>query len=271
MRRKSDIKIIDFILIQVISFLIVLTFNYKYIGILMNLSIYDDRNKVFIICTQVISIIILLLYLGISIDDIKKSYIDFKEKLDIKEIIGRYINSIMLSLGVTLLLISIAMLTYKPYENSLLTSSGDPIYTGNIIIVIVSVAIIGPILEEIIFRKVLFISISKKYNYKIGILISSILFGIGHSIDKSILASLFGGVLCILYIKYENILIPIFLHIINNSMSIVLKLPQESKINKNIDMTTSTIHMYLILGLVITTLSVYYYIRFINLNKKYIK
>lgn len=271
MRRKSDIKIIDFILIQVISFVIMLIFNYKYIGILINLSIYDDRNKVFIICTQVVSIIILLLYLGISITDIKKSYIDFKEKLDIKEIIGRYINSIMLSSGTTLLLISIAMLTYKPYENILLTSSSDTIYTGNIIIMIVSVVIIGPILEEIIFRKVLFINISKKYNYKIGILISSILFGIGHSIYTSIFASLFGVVLCILYIKYKNILIPIFLHVINNSMSMVLKIPQKYNINTSININALTIHMYLILGLVIISLSVYYYIRFINLNKKYIK
>jgi len=92
----------------------------------------------------------------------------------------------------------------------------NPVYLG---IMLISIAIIGPIAEEFIFRGVLLHRMMKKTSMWGGIIISSILFGILHADVFG--AFIFGVIASLLYIKTRNLLIPILLHIINNSIAVI--------------------------------------------------
>jgi ABC-type nickel/cobalt efflux system permease component RcnA len=92
----------------------------------------------------------------------------------------------------------------------------NPVY---LVIMLISIAIIGPIAEEFIFRGVLLHRMMKKTSMWGGIIISSILFGILHADVFG--AFIFGVIASLLYIKTRNLLIPILLHIINNSIAVI--------------------------------------------------
>ncbi|PUB10758.1 CPBP family intramembrane glutamic endopeptidase [Paenisporosarcina sp. OV554] len=93
----------------------------------------------------------------------------------------------------------------------------SPVYLS---ITIISIALIGPIAEEFIFRGMLLHRMMKKTSMWGGILISSILFGVLHA--DIIGASIFGIITSLLYLKTGNLLIPILLHVFNNSIAIIL-------------------------------------------------
>lgn len=85
---------------------------------------------------------------------------------------------------------------------------------------ILSISIIAPVAEEFIFRGVLLKRMIKKTSVWGGILISSIIFGILH--PDIFGALVFGIVTSLLYLKTNNLFIPILFHIINNSIVVLL-------------------------------------------------
>lgn len=89
-----------------------------------------------------------------------------------------------------------------------------------LVITVISIGLIGPIAEEFIFRGMLLHRMMKKTSMWGGILISSILFGILHA--DIIGATIFGIITSLLYLKTGNLLIPILLHIFNNSIAIII-------------------------------------------------
>lgn len=88
---------------------------------------------------------------------------------------------------------------------------------------IIASLIFAPILEELIFRGVLFNRLKVKTGIIPAMLISSFLFGIGHDFGSMTSAFLFGICMCILYLKTDNILVPMSVHFINNAVAIVLE------------------------------------------------
>lgn len=89
---------------------------------------------------------------------------------------------------------------------------------------IISTGFIGPILEEILFRYILFNNLNK-FNSKFkSLIIATIIFAVIHlNIIKIIYAFILGIILNITYIKSNNIKVPILIHISANIMSIFLK------------------------------------------------
>jgi len=89
------------------------------------------------------------------------------------------------------------------------------------IILIISVTIIAPIYEEIIFRGILLKGMSKKINPVIAIVVSALLFAIVHmNIPQGINAFLLGLVLGFIYLSTESIYLSIFAHFINNILAL---------------------------------------------------
>lgn len=83
--------------------------------------------------------------------------------------------------------------------------------------VFMSVVFLGPIVEELMFRGILFNILSKKFNLIIGAILSGLVFGIWHmELIQSIYTALFGIVLAILYAKSGSLLFPILCHIVYN-------------------------------------------------------
>ena len=84
--------------------------------------------------------------------------------------------------------------------------------------------IFAPIIEELVFRGVLFNRLKIRTGILPAMLISSFIFAIGHEVGGITSAFLFGMCMCILYLKTDNILIPMSVHFINNVVATLISL-----------------------------------------------
>lgn len=91
------------------------------------------------------------------------------------------------------------------------------------IIIMVS-SIIGPILEEIVFRKIIFGSLYKRFNFFISGLISSVIFAFAHfEPEHLILYSAMGFTFAFLYVKTNRIIVPIIAHVAMNTFVVLVQ------------------------------------------------
>lgn len=88
---------------------------------------------------------------------------------------------------------------------------------------VLSSIIIAPILEELMFRGVLFNRLKIRIGIIPAMLISSALFGIGHEFGGITSAFLFGVCMCIIYLKTDNILLTMSIHFLNNLVAVFLE------------------------------------------------
>ncbi|MDU2112778.1 MAG: CPBP family intramembrane glutamic endopeptidase [Clostridiales bacterium] len=123
------------------------------------------------------------------------------------------------------------------------------------------------------FRVVLFKRISKFFNVYIGMILSSLLFGVLHMELAIVGAVIFGFANCILYLKYRNILIPMTVHFLNNFLvSIPTFLSSDSGASSEAELLSqSDASAYLTLGAIVFIIGMILFIRFIVKNRKYIE
>ena len=94
-------------------------------------------------------------------------------------------------------------------------------------------SVIGPILEEIVFRKIIFGSLHKRLNFFFSALISSIIFALAHMEPQHILLySAMGFTFAFLYVKTKHILVPIFAHVAMNTFVVVIQSVYKDEIEK---------------------------------------
>lgn len=80
----------------------------------------------------------------------------------------------------------------------------------------ISVVLISPVAEELVFRGVFLSKLRLIVPTIFAILVSSLLFASLHSFGSIISAFVFGICMALLYLKTDNILVPIFGHFLNN-------------------------------------------------------
>ena len=91
-------------------------------------------------------------------------------------------------------------------------------------LVIFVTSVIGPIMEEIVFRKIIFGSLYKRYNFFISALISSVIFGLAHGENEHLLLyAAMGFTFAFLYAKTGRILVSITAHVAMNSLVIIMQ------------------------------------------------
>ncbi len=91
------------------------------------------------------------------------------------------------------------------------------------ILMILSVVIIAPIYEEVIFRGIMLKGMASKMNPILAIIISSLFFAILHmNIPQGINAFLLGIVIGSIYLNTGSIYLSIFAHFVNNSVGITI-------------------------------------------------
>jgi hypothetical protein len=96
------------------------------------------------------------------------------------------------------------------------------------VLIFISAVIIGPVVEELIFRKAIFGLIS---NDKVALAVSTFIFGAIHLLgEASILEALVNGVAYFvmgfvfgyIYLKNNrNIMVPIIVHVLSNLISVI--------------------------------------------------
>ena len=78
------------------------------------------------------------------------------------------------------------------------------------------VVILAPLIEEIVFRGLIFTRLTKKWGMIRGMITSSLIFGLLHFPLDPIGAFTFGVVACVLYVRTKTLVVPITLHALHN-------------------------------------------------------
>lgn len=184
-------------------------------------AIYDSDDLYFVVIT--ILILVFFIYTLKGTYGLKTN-IHSVLKLKIKEIIYVFLINIFLQW------FSCIIFQFRHYDWIFRPQLGNRIWiwlckphTNCIFIDALGTIILAPIVEELVFRGVLLNRLKLRIGIIPAILVSSFLFGIGHEFGGMISAFLFGICMCILYLKTDNILIPITVHFINNLVVTLLE------------------------------------------------
>ena len=268
--RKEDfneVKIIPSILVYLL-----MNFGIIFVIEIIDDSFLDKNTNVVQLIIDCLFILYLFFKFGVNFRKLNKLIHDFIEKINIKEILNVVFTQILISLGTTLLILAIVCFIDLDMANSL-NSSGDDIFTNTVSVSILTV-ITAPILEELLFRVVIFKRLSRIFDVYIGMIFSSILFGILHVELAVVGAIIFGIANCILYLKYRNILIPMTVHFLNN---LIVSIPSLFTSSDSITgaenslLTLSDASSYLVVGIITLIIGLILFIRFIIQNRKYIE
>ena len=103
--------------------------------------------------------------------------------------------------------------------------TGDPLWLK--VLIYLYICLIGPIMEELIFRGVLLEGL-RKYGNGFGIVMSSVMFGLMHQrFIQCVPAILLGMIFAGMVVKTGSLLPSIFAHVVNNTMSAVMMVMAE--------------------------------------------
>lgn len=137
---------------------------------------------------------------------------------------------------------------------------------------LILISLIGPIFEEIIFRKIL-IDRTIKYGPLVSILVSAIIFGLIHgNLNQFCYTVLVGGFFAYVYIKTGQIKYSIGLHIILNMLGSVLSMiVNNSAVNLSNAFNTTDLAIlvfYFILILIALFIGIYTLVEYIQKKRK---
>jgi len=121
------------------------------------------------------------------------------------------------------------------------------------------------------FRNVLFKRISKKSNIYIGLIVSSIIFASLNFGNEMIGIFLLGIVNCMLYVKYENILIPMLIYCADSIINMMKFILFGKYGNEVIVLTFKDMILYATSGLSLCIVGMIFFVKFITDNKVYLR
>lgn len=134
-----------------------------------------------------------------------------------------YFWVILLAMGACVVLNAFISITKLPEFSPTYQELSKLIYTGNFWLEFVTAGLVVPVLEELVFRGVLFKRLSYVTKLPLAIIISSVIFGIIHgNLVQFVYATLLGAIMCFVYIRCKNILAPILMHMTANTISVLL-------------------------------------------------
>ena len=152
---------------------------------------------------------------------------------------GINVKTFILYIGITLTLmwignligLAITSILSSAMQNEITNPVQQLINSSDIWFNVTIISIIGPIIEEILFRKFL-IDRTIKYAAKVSIILSAVLFALFHgNLNQFFYVLLLGGFFAYVYIRTGNIIYPIILHCIVNVMGAVVSLLIVSSVN----------------------------------------
>lgn len=138
-------------------------------------------------------------------------------------------GSILLYIGtyVTTLLVSVAISALFPESMQELGDTFEVLMSQPFILVVLVIALMPAVGEELLFRGLVFGSVRQRYSVWWGIVISAVVFGAFHGFVKIIPTGLLGA--CFAYVVYKSgsIWVSMALHFVNNFFSVVaMKYPE---------------------------------------------
>ena len=231
----------------------------------------NNTNKLTILIEMLFSAMIVF-KLKPSKKNIKRLYVDFKSKLNMREIVLIILCLTCLKIGTSNILTDIAYIIGPNFAYWFIKNSSEVIKSrSDYWIVFIIEVFFTPFTDEIMFRNVLFKRISKKFNIYIGLIASSMIFSSLSFGNEMIGVFLLGIVNCMLYVKYENILIPMIIYFIDSIIGMV-KIALFSQLgSKFVVLAFKDILLYATSGLGLFIVGIIFFVKFIKNNKVYLR
>lgn len=187
--------------------------NTKFQEILVTNKYVQELNGYLIENNIYILFILVLLLLPILVKKYKKQKIKEKEKIDSKGIIKILLVSIFLAVSLNLLLF---------LANSIFQFTNRYDSTVTHISTIITTGLLAPILEEFIFRGIVYNGLKKFNSKKSAIVLVTLIFALFHfELSQMIYALIVGLYLTIVYEKTNDIRISIMAHIAINIFTLL--------------------------------------------------
>ena len=138
-------------------------------------------------------------------------------------------GSILLYIGTYALVLLVSMIIAVLFPESMqeLGATFDELMSQPFVLVVLVIAVMPAVGEELLFRGLVFGSMRHRYSALWGIVISAVVFGAFHGVAKIIPTGLLG--VCFAYCVYRSgsIWVSMILHFLNNLLSvIVMKYPE---------------------------------------------
>ena len=258
----------------VVMFLLVLLFSIAG-AIVIALKKGDMSNMDTNILSLIIEILLVFMMafkLKLSKENVKRLYLDFRENLNIKEIIWIVLFITCVEIGSNNILVDLAYLISPSFANWFVNDSSMVINTmTDYWIVFVMVVFLAPFTEEIIFRNTIFKRLSKKFNVYIGLIVSSIIFSSINFGSQMVGIFLLGIVNCILYVKYENILMPMLIYFLDGIIGMIFIILFNGFGTQNLVLTLKDMILYAGSGVGLFSIGMVFFIKFIKENKSYLR
>jgi hypothetical protein len=136
----------------------------------------------------------------------------------------------------------------------------------------ITAVIAAPILEELIFRGIILEGLLRNYNPLKAIIITNVLFGVAHLNPWQFIGAFFMGIfISWIYLKTRNLLLPVFIHLLNNLISyLAIYYSSDSPFDTTLkDFFHTPSHYYLLIAisLIVLVLGVFYSKKFLSENK----
>ena len=132
------------------------------------------------------------------------------------------------------------------------TQTEQAIYGSSIVIQIMAAGIIAPIVEELVFRGLVYKRLTKITDIKIAAVLSAVLFGVYHNNwVQAPYAFIIGLLAVFLYERYKSVVAPILFHMSANLTSVILSMALTGNTS---DTTVQLSTIQLLISLAISTL-----------------
>ncbi|MCG8541725.1 MAG: CPBP family intramembrane metalloprotease [Clostridia bacterium] len=142
---------------------------------------------------------------------------EFNLKFEYKPKIKEYLFSVLFLFAYLFIFSnSVGMLIEKIEVSQWVVEAFDEMLM-NPFVAFVSICIIAPVFEEIIYRGIILEQLSKRYSITTSIIVSGLIFGLIHfNLHQSVNAFFIGLILGFIYIKTNSLLLCMFWHFANN-------------------------------------------------------
>lgn len=111
----------------------------------------------------------------------------------------------------------------------------DTFMSNPLIFQILSLCIAAPLVEELIYRGLVYLRLKEYMDTTVAVIVSALIFGCIHgNLVQGLYAGILGIFLCYVYEKYDTFLAPVMLHMGANITALVMSyLPLSTKISRN--------------------------------------
>ncbi len=192
-----------------------------------------------------------------SLKWIKNDIIGIFDKIQLKYVLLIVFLNIFFSYG--MLYFSNALINNFPFLDFLISFSIPSMSISGYVPIIgglVSTIVISPISEELIFRGVFLNRLKPFVPTVFAVLISSLLFASLHSFGSIISAFVFAVCMAILYIKTENIFVPIIAHFLNNLFAEIIRIADFNQLLFSNNLVIAVMSILAVVSAVILLISI---------------